>query len=179
MKLWTFDHMTKLLIGLRGGDWATKMVHQTLKPDGTINYEYEEGLANTTFSYVRGYSTTSDGHGGTTTYQLFREVVTYKDSFFTFPYATNATLIWKCSAEPRGGSSNNTKHVWGTMPVSITNGAIQVPPDMVETICDEACRISNSSTISTMTLSTCYLLVDFAFPARLDGITWNWQPTYT
>lgn len=63
VKFWSFNNMTKMLIGLRPGDWATKMVHQTLKPDGSVNYEYDEGLTNTSISFVRGYSTGRDSQG--------------------------------------------------------------------------------------------------------------------
>lgn len=179
VKFWSFQHMSKLLIGLRGGDWATKMVHQTLKPDGSVNYEYEEGLANSSFSFVRGYSTGQDDQGQSVEYQLFKTIVTYKQSFFTFPYATNATLIWKSSVEVNGDGSSTRKYVWGTKSLSISNGTIQVPSNMLETICDDACSICGRPTTSFIDIYQFYLLVDFEFPARLNGISWNWQPTYT
>lgn len=179
VKFWSFQHMSKLLIGLRGGDWATKMVHQTLKPDGSVNHEYEEGLANSSFSFVRGYNTGRDDQGQSVEYQLFKTIVTYKQSFFTFPYATNATLIWKSSVEVNGDSSSTKKYVWGTKSLSISNGAIQVPSNMLETICDDACTICGRPTTSIIDIYQFYLLVDFEFPARLNGISWNWQPTYT
>lgn len=180
VKFWSFNNMTKMLIGLRPGDWATKMVHQTLKPDGSVNYEYDEGLTNTTISYVRGYSKGRDSQGQTVEYQLFKTIVTYKQSFFTFPYATNATLIWKCSIEQMGGESSSTKKfVWGTKSLSISNGAIQVPTNMLETICDDACTISGRQMNSTIDIYQFYLIVDFAFPARLNGVSWSWQPSYT
>lgn len=179
VKFWEFEHMNKLLIPLRLGSFATKWVHQTLKSDGSVNYEYEVGLTNSTESYIRGYSTTSQG-GSTITYQLFKSVITYRDSFFTFPYATNAVLIWKMGVSAMGGESSETqKYVWATKQLSITNGAIQIPAGLIETLCDEACNIVGRPMNSTLTLYPCYLLVDFEFPARLDGITWNWQPTYT
>lgn len=180
VKFWSFQHMRKLLIGLRGGDWATKMVHQTLKPDGSVSYESEEGLSNSTFSYIRGYSNGQDDQGQSVEYQLFRTIVTYKNSFFTFPYATNAALIWKCSVDQKGGESSDTrKYVWGTKSLSVSNGAIQVPSNMLETICDDACTISGRPMNSTISIYPFYLIVDFEFPARLNGVYWNWQPTYT
>lgn len=55
VKFWSFQHMSKMLIGLRLGDWATKVVHQTLNYDGSVKDEYEEGLMSTVLSYARGY----------------------------------------------------------------------------------------------------------------------------
>lgn len=179
VKFWTFDHMTKMLYGMRLGDFATKIVHQTLRPDGSVSYEYEETLRNYAVSYVRGYGTTSDGHGGTTTYQLFNTVATYKNAFFTFPYASNAVLIWKCGLESSGDDSSTRKYVWGAKTLTITNGALEIPSDLFNTLADEACNVSGKPITSTVDLYQCWLLVDFEFPARLDGVDWSWQPTYT
>lgn len=180
MRFWGYNRMSKMLIPLRGGSFATKILHQTLKPDGSVDSEYEEGLRNSTFSYLRGYSTTTDNNGNRIEYQVFKTIVTYRDSFFTFPYATNADLIWKCSVSKMGGDSQeNTKYVWGTKHLSITNGALVVPTDMLETMFDEACDISGRPLNSTISLYNCYLVVDFEFPARLNGVDWNWNPQYT
>ena len=178
-KFYEYNHMTKMLFGLRLGDIATKIVHQTLKSDGSVDSEYEMGLRNTVMSYIRGYSTSSDGHGGTTTYQLFKTIATYKQAFFTFPYATNATLIWKCSVAAQGGSSQSeTAYVWGTRSLAVSNGAIQVPTNMFDSIADDACNISGKPSTSTITWYNAYLVIDFNFPATMSGTSWNWQPTY-
>ena len=63
VKFYEFHHMSKALIAVRPGDWATKIIHQTLKADGSVNYEYEENLNNATISYVRGYGSGSDSQG--------------------------------------------------------------------------------------------------------------------
>lgn len=106
VKFWEFHFMRKLLIRLRGGDWATKIVHQSLNQDGSVNYEYDESLGNTAFSNVRAYGDGSDGQGHLVEYQSAKTVVTYKPAFFTFPYAVSASLIWKCSVQTKGSSTS-------------------------------------------------------------------------
>lgn len=178
-KFWAFNNMSKMLIGLRFGDFATKIVHQTLKYDGSLDYEYEYGLNGTVMSGFRAYSTRTT-NDNTVEYRLFKTVVTYKDSFFTFPYATSAELIWKCSVEAMGGESSETrKYVWSAKSLTTANGVIQIPLHLFESLADDACSIAGRPTNSSISFYNCYLLVDFEFPARLNGVNWSWEPTYT
>ena len=63
VKFYEFHHMSKALITVRPGDWATKIIHQTLKYDGTVDSEYEVNLINSSMSYVRGYGSGRDSQG--------------------------------------------------------------------------------------------------------------------
>lgn len=180
-KFWTFNKMSKMLIHICLGDFATSAIQYTYNADGTVKDQYNEGLTTNVFSSMRSYKV---GRHPTTQemveYRLTRLQPAYKLSFFHFPYATNAVLIYLGRVEAMGGSSSdNIAYVWTTKSITIQNQDLIVPSDMLENIADSVCTLSNRPLNSTISISNLYLLVDFAFPARLNNVSWNWEPTYT
>lgn len=114
-------------------------------------------------------------------YQSGKANITYKSAFFTCPYATAAKLIWNATAtKARSGGAETRRFIWSTAPLTVSNGTIGIPSNICESVADVACSICGYSAEETnIDLGNFYLLVDFEFPARLDGVDWNWQPQYT
>ena len=55
---------------------------------------------------------------------------------------------------------------------------MNLPADYINWVCDTAESVAGT-TNGRVAIDNQYLLVDFDFPARLDGISWAWQPQYT
>ena len=175
-KFWTLNNMRKLLMPLAGGDFATSIVQQTLDKNGNVKNQSTVYLDTQQINVKRAWIEDSLTHEE---YQSLRTVATLRDTFYLqFPYASTAKLVWNCFVltEPAYGSG---KHIWASMDINVSEGNLQVPSGLIDGIFDDACSYAGMDNKANVSLRTLYLLIDFDFPATLDGLQWGWKPTYT
>ena len=175
-KFWTFNNMSRLLVPIGFLDFATSMVGTYYTESGSVD-SYRNINLNT--SYLDSYQFYTSGRNGI--YLRYKiDSITYRDSFFTFPYAKSAKLIYSGTAYSYGeDNQRDGTYIWTYIDLTVgSDGSIVVPSDVLETMSSRLISLGSKNNAG-VSLETPQLLVDFEFPARLDGITWNWQPQYT
>jgi predicted ester cyclase len=98
---------------------------------------------------------------------------------YQLPYLKSATLA--VVAEARDISSYTARRGFGfTIGISNTGNKLSFQSGVINDICNEACQHAGVDIDRCeVTWRDSILLLDFEFPARLNGAMWNWQPQYT
>ena len=175
-KFWAFDNMCRLLVPIAFIDFATSMTGTYYTESGSVD-SYRNINLNT--SYLNSYQFYTSGRNGI--YLRYKiDSITYRTSFFTFPYAKSAKLIYSGTVYSYGeDNQRDGAYIWTYIDLTVGNGGdIIVPTDVLETMSSRmiSLGVKNNAAVS---FETPQLLVDFEFPARLDGVNWNWQPSFT
>ena len=175
-KFWAFDNMSRLSVPIGLADFATSMVGTYYTETGTVE-SHRNVIVDTSYLEYQFYAAGSNG-----AYLRYKvDDITYRNSFFTFPYAKSAKLIYAGVVYSHGESNyqNTEACIWTYMDLTVGNdGTIAIPSDVFETMSNSIISLG-SKTNATVNMETPYLMVDFEFPARLDGVNWNWAPSFT
>lgn len=102
---------------------------------------------------------------------------TFRDYVFNMPFATSAKFIYIATVS----KSSTTKYIVNAMDFNIVNGNIIIPTTLLDDIKQTAIEATGYSPTSTeydfsISLRETFLIVDFDFPASLNGLNWNWRP---
>ena len=102
-----------------------------------------------------------------------------KQNIITLPYAKSARLIFEAVANKSTSSSTQYRTI-SSVNLTIANGNVECPNDLIDTIINTALNSANLTLYDTsgnvsVFLYSCDLLIEFDFPASFDS-NWNWQP---
>lgn len=96
-----------------------------------------------------------------------------------FPYA--ASMKFSVAVEVRNVLGGSTKGYWFTLPIELDElKYLQMPDTLIDDIVNEVCGLASVPTDSCeVQWRDSGLMIDFDFPANLNGVNWNWEPQYT
>ena len=151
----------------------TGVVTYTLS-DGTSAANPPTDSPNRLWAHARG-SRVGSPHTGIT--------ISYKSSFGTFPWATGAILFLKVTSY----NEDSGAYFYDVVAVrcSVSNGTVSVPS--LSGVAQTACaahgmtytafpsRITSGG--GSVDITSYLLVVENDFPAEIDSLNWNWQPT--
>lgn len=111
--------------------------------------------------------------------QITQPSFTYRSSI-DIPFAKGGWVLQYGTIRTNDGGTARTTRVAASVAVGGSNG-ITVPTGLFELLMNymcQACGAIFGSNIEYISLTGTDLVIDFDFPARLNGISWNWQPSY-
>jgi len=96
------------------------------------------------------------------------------------PFATSAKLVYSSMISKNQNGSLESKYITEAKNLVVSNGNINVPNSLLDDIKQTALNASGWNLTSSYGVSIyldyVHLIIDFDFPASLNGINWNWTP---
>lgn len=179
-RYYDLKNATRMYFQLQVGDLATSSTTYYYDKDGNE----ESSSTNYLGSNIFGTLILTQNYYDSSEYKSFKRSeckLNLKEKLFTMPYAKSAKLIYVSQPHSSASGSSTSYQMISSIDLNITNGEIECPSDLIDTIINDSLHavgleLYDTTKYVSLGLYNCSLLVDFDFPANLDDIDWDWEP---
>lgn len=167
---WELERCSRVMMWERLGIFCDSCILKYYNSDGELTGQSDIALNNDTV-YRHAYS--KNNITGSS-YVSYKYDLSYRPSI-ALPYAKSATMLTRLYVN----SYTTYQQQGAIVPYQLTvqSGNIVIPTGLFESVAAVGCQFFNVDvTTSIVEVHKPFLIVDFEFPARLNGVNWNWQP---
>lgn len=178
-RYYDLKNATRMYFDLYVGDLATSSTTYYYRKDGSVESSFTDYLGNNIFGTMiltQNYVEDDERRS----FKRSECKLNLKEKLFTMPYAKSAKLIYISQPQSSAGSSTSYQMI-SSIDLDVMNGEIKCPSNLIDTIINDSLQavglqLYDVTKFVSLSLYKCSLLVDFDFPANLDGIDWDWEP---